>query len=150
MTPEGEYGINPHVDTSFFTILASTGPGLVVQARGDGDGDGGERGGAAEIGWVRAPHRTDTFVLNFGELLARATNDRWPATRHYALHAPAGAGGAAAEGEEEDQSRLSLPFFFNATPTHRMGVIPSCCSATDPARYPPQSYLEGQGVAQGE
>ena len=30
-SPADEYGINPHVDTSFFTILRPTGPGLVVQ-----------------------------------------------------------------------------------------------------------------------
>lgn len=32
----------------------------------------------------------------------------------------------------------------------RSQVVPSCCSETNPARYPPTSYLDGQGVAQGE
>jgi len=124
-TPPGEYGINPHVDTSFFTILATSGPGLVVRAPGGG--------------WMRAPHRPEAFVVNFGELLAQITNDTWPATRHYALFSG-----------EEGEDRFSLPFFFNATPTYRMRVLPTCTSAEHPPKYPPLSYLEGQGVAQGE
>ena len=43
-TPEGEFGINPHVDTSFFTLLATTDhAGLVVFSPGRGR-------------WVRARH----------------------------------------------------------------------------------------------
>ena len=43
-TPEGEYGINPHVDTSFFTLLATTdATGLVVFSH-------------RRRGWVRARH----------------------------------------------------------------------------------------------
>eukprot|EP00966_Prymnesium_polylepis_P057755 1337620-Prymnesium_polylepis.1 len=129
-TPPGEFGINPHVDTSFFTILAPSGPGLIVQSN--------ERAARGEAGWVRAPHRPGAFVINFGELLAQITNDSWPATRHYAIH------------PEEGEQRFSLPFFFNATPTFRMAVLPTCCDAENPPRYPPVSYLEGQGVAQGE
>lgn len=150
-TPPGEYGINPHVDTSFFTILRPSAAGLVVQTRGGG-----------RSGWVRAPFRgDDSFVVNFGELLAQVTNDTWPATRHYALNGagavdvadgpegdPDRAGAAARDGD--DGARYALPFFFNATPTHRMAVVPTCCSAENPPRYPPTSYLEGQGVLQGE
>lgn len=133
-TPPGEYGINPHVDTSFFTVLASSGSGLIVQSLA--------RAAAGEAGWVRAPHRPGAFVINFGELLAQVTNDSWPATRHYAIN--------AAGDDASDLRRLSLPFFFNATPTYRMAVLPTCCDADNPPRYPPLSYLEGQGVAQGE
>jgi len=31
-TPPGNFGINPHVDTSFFTLLVTSGPGLVVHS----------------------------------------------------------------------------------------------------------------------
>lgn len=125
-TPAGEYGINPHVDTSFFTILRPSASGLVVQKRASGE-------------WLRVPFREDedSFVVNFGELLSQATNDLWPATRHYAVNG-------------EGSARYALPFFFNATPTYRMAVLPTCCSADNPPRYPPVSYLEGQGVQQGE
>jgi len=143
-TPAGEYGINPHVDTTFFTILRPSGPGLVVQ-----------RPGAA--GWMRVPHRgDDSFVVNFGELLSQVTNDSWPATRHYALNycdERVESGDSLeedGEGASEEILRFALPFFFNATPTFRMSVVPTCCSAEQPPKYPPLSYLEGQGVAQGE
>mmetsp|Transcript_112697 Transcript_112697/g.224173 ORF Transcript_112697/g.224173 Transcript_112697/m.224173 type:complete len:412 (+) Transcript_112697:68-1303(+) len=142
-TPPGEYGINPHVDTSFFTILATSAAGLVVQSRA--------QAAAGGVGWVRAPHRADSFVVNFGELLSQVTNDSWPATRHYAIFAAE----AATEKKTGDcngscANRFSLPFFFNATPTHRMAVVPTCTSIDNPPKYPPLSYLEGQGVVQGE
>lgn len=141
-TPPGEYGINPHVDTSFFTILRSTGSGLVVQSA------------ASRGGWVRAPmcQQGDAFLVNFGELLSQITNDTWPATRHYVLHARLREATAYADDQDNEQSqpRMALPFFFNATPTHRMAVLPTCCDAEHPPKYPPLSYLEGQGVVQGE
>lgn len=144
-TPPGEYGINPHVDTSFFTILRPSGPGLVVHSGASG-------------GWVRAPSRDDddAFIVNFGELLSQITNDTWPATRHYALHTPVTVRASTTQRNEDPQPpcepppRMALPFFFNATPTHRMAVLPTCCDADHPPKYPPLSYLEGQGVAQGE
>jgi isopenicillin N synthase-like dioxygenase len=127
-TPHGEFGINPHVDTSFFTILATSGPGLVVSH-------------AQSRSWLRVPHKPGGFVVNFGELLSQITNDQWPATRHYAIHK---------SDTNKKGGRYSLPFFFNATPTHPMAVLPTCCSSKNPAKYPPVSYLEGQGVVQGE
>jgi isopenicillin N synthase-like dioxygenase len=175
-TPCGDYGINPHVDTSFFTLLATSGEGLVVQGKSHE--------------WVRVPHMEGAFVVNFGAILAHVTNDTWPATRHYAIHRPPATATATApttsssgsinitkdsydeldDGDDEDgdgdgsrsksqarsqdtqrmQYRYSLPFFFNATPTHVMQVAPSCCSPSRPARHLPVSYLEGQGVVQGE
>ena len=62
-------------------ILATTSAGLVVHSRARA----AEGGGA---GWVRAPHRDGAFVVNFGELLSQVTNERWPATRHYAVVPP--------------------------------------------------------------
>jgi isopenicillin N synthase-like dioxygenase len=46
--------------------------------------------------------------------------------------------------------RLSIPFFFNATADFRQAVVPTTVSADRPAKYPPTSYLDGQGVVQGE
>lgn len=82
-----------------------------------------------------------SIIVNTGETLQRLTNDRWPATRHYALNPSAGPGARA---------RYSLPFFFNPTADHVLGVLPGFTSEADPPRYPPQSYLQGQGVVQGE
>ena len=125
-TPAGEFGINPHVDTSFFTLLATTdATGLVVFSHQRNE-------------WVRVQHTPGALIVNTGETLSRITNDRWPATRHYALNAL-----------HSGASRYSIPFFFNPTATAKMHVVPTCCQDCD-AKYAPVSYLEGQGVAQGE
>lgn len=128
-TPTGEFGINPHVDTSFFTLLATTDPsGLVVFSH-------------TKKTWVRARSIPGALIVNTGETLSRITNDLWPATRHYVLSG-------------EDSIRYSLPFFFNPTASARVGVCESCCGSGHPEglgpKYEPVSYLEGQGVVQGE
>ena len=115
---------------------------LVLLVPSDADGGGGDADGG---GWVRAPHRARHLVINSGELLAQVSNDTWPATRHYAVfargEAAAAAAGAAGEDCDEEPDRYSLPFFFNATPTYRMAVVPTCCSPENPPKYPPLSYL---------
>lgn len=120
-----EFGIGPHVDTSFFTLLAQDGvPGLVVWAN-------------STQRWVRIPATPGALVVNTGEILRQITNDTWQAARHYALNAG-------------PEPRISVPFFFNATADYPLAVVPTCCSEEDPAKYPPTSYLSGQGVVQGE
>ena len=49
-----------------------------------------------------------------------------------------------------DDSRYSIPFFLNANSDYKMDCIPSCCGPDHPAKYPPISYNESQGVVQGE
>ena len=119
------FGIAPHVDTSFCTILAQDRPGLCVFS---------ERRKV----WVNAPVVENSFMVNTGELLKQWTNDRFLSTRHFANN------------NTGSESRYSIPFFFNANPHHVMSCISSCCSAENPARYPPISYAQSQGVVQGE
>lgn len=125
LDPENAFGIAPHVDTSFFTILAQDQPGLTVFS---------ERRKV----WVNAPLIENAFVVNTGELLKHWTNDRFLSTRHFANNNTSGS------------SRYSIPFFFNANPHHVMSCIPSCCDENNPAKYPPISYSQSQGVVQGE
>jgi len=96
---------------------------------------------AYPIPQVRCRNVPGAIVVNTGETLQRLTNDRWRATRHYALNPAAGLGARA---------RYSLPFFFNPSADHVLSVLPGFTSTADPPRYPPQSYLQGQGVVQGE
>ena len=128
---EKEFGISPHVDTSFFTILQQGVPGLCVHDQQHGR-------------WLRAPVLPGALLVNTGGLLRSITNDTWLATRHYALHNP------SADGDTAGERRLSIPFFFNATADFKQAVVPSKVSAEHPAKYPPTSYLDGQGVVQGE
>ncbi|MDC0434387.1 hypothetical protein OAM69_01965 [bacterium] len=123
--PENAFGIAPHVDTSFCTILAQDRAGLSVFS---------ERRKV----WVNAPVLKDSFIVNTGELLKQWTNDRFLSTRHFANN------------NIGSESRYSIPFFFNANPHHVMSCIPSCCSADIPPKYPPISYAQSQAVVQGE
>ena len=125
LDPENAFGIAPHVDTSFCTILAQDQPGLTIFS---------ERRKV----WVNAPVVKDSFIVNTGELLKQWTNDRFLSTRHFAKN------------NTGTQSRYSIPFFFNANPHYVMSCIPSCCSGSNPAKYPPISYTQSQGVVQGE
>jgi len=125
LEPENAFGIAPHVDTSFCTLLAQDQPGLTIFS---------ERRKV----WVNAPVVENGFIVNTGELLKQWTNDRFLSTRHFANN------------NTGTRSRYSIPFFFNANPHYVMSCIPSCCSADNPAKYPPLSYAQSQGVVQGE
>eukprot|EP01060_Flectonema_neradi_P033380 TRINITY_DN5598_c0_g1_i1.p1 TRINITY_DN5598_c0_g1~~TRINITY_DN5598_c0_g1_i1.p1 ORF type:complete len:362 (+),score=46.06 TRINITY_DN5598_c0_g1_i1:46-1086(+) len=120
-----QYGISPHVDTTFFTILAQREAGLVVF-------------NTQKQCWQRVRHIPNTLVVNTGEILRNMTNDTWLSTRHYALNAAS------------DTARYSIPFFFCPTADYPVEVVPSTITKDRPAKYPPTSYLDGQGVIQGE
>ena len=62
---DDEFGIAPHTDTSFLTLVAPNDvPGLSIRTQA---GD-----------WIDAPVVPDAFVVNGGQLLQRWTNDRLP------------------------------------------------------------------------
>lgn len=121
---DGAFGIAPHVDTTFVTLLLQDSPGLTIYS-------------TERRRWIRAPLVDNAFVVNSGELLKQWTNDRYLSVRHFAD--PHGG-----------KSRYSIPLFFNATADYPMRCIPTCCDASNPPKYPPISYNESQAVAQGE
>ena len=123
--PADEFGIAPHVDTTFCTILAQDRPGLSIFS---------ER----RQQWIRAPLLEKAFIVNSGELLRQWSNDRFISVKHFANN------------NTGDRSRYSMPFFLNANSDYRMHCIPSCCDADNPPKYAPISYAESQGVVQGE
>lgn len=120
---DGEFGIAPHVDTTFFTLLLQDSPGLVIYS-------------TPRDRWISVPVLDDAFVVNTGELLKQWTNDRFLSVRHFA--------------DSTGHSRYSIPFFFNAAPDHPMTCVPTCCGPENPAKYPPISYNQSQAVVQGE
>ncbi|CAJ1348616.1 unnamed protein product [Effrenium voratum] len=119
---EEQYGIAPHVDTSFFTLLhrVESEASLVVWA-------------FSSQRWVRVPNRPGLLLVNAGEILRQTSNDTFQSARHYVLNSSA-------------QQRYSLAFFFNATADYEMAVAPGFGEP----KYPPASYLQSQGVVQGE
>ena len=141
---EGDaYGIAPHVDTTFFTLLLQGGPGLTIYSH--------ERDQ-----WISVPVVDDAYVVNSGELLRQWSNDRFLSTRHYAHNTSAhntsahntSAHNTSAHNDSAD--RYSIPFFFNATSDYPMECLPSCHGPDNPPKYPTISYNQSQGVVQGE
>ena len=120
-----EYGIAPHVDTTFFTLLAQNSPGLVIYSE-------------KRKCWIHAPVIDNAFIVNTGELLKQWSNDCFVSVKHFANN------------NNGDEARYSIPFFFNANPDYTMECLPTCCDADNPPKYPPISYLQSQGVVQGE
>ena len=86
--PDDEFGIAPHTDTSFLTLLAPNDvPGLAFRTQA---GD-----------WIDVPPVPDAFIVNGGQLLLRWTNDRFLATPHRAVNRTGG-------------ERYALAFFCDA------------------------------------
>lgn len=119
------FGISPHVDTTFITILAQDTEGLVIYNE-------------MKNCWMLASKLENAFVVNTGELLRQWTNDRFISVKHFANN------------NHSDKPRYSIPFFFNANADYRMQCLPTCCSKDNPSKYPPFSYSESQSSAQGE
>ncbi|HEV7267668.1 MAG TPA: 2-oxoglutarate and iron-dependent oxygenase domain-containing protein [Falsiroseomonas sp.] len=111
--PENEFGIAPHVDTSFMTILAQNRiPGLSLRL------SSGE--------WVDAPAPEGALLINGGMMLRRWTDNRFMATPHRVIN-------------RSGRERYAIPFFFDASYDAVMAPITADGS---PARQPPITYPE--------
>lgn len=110
-----QYGVAPHTDSSFLTMLAQSElPGLSIRPV---DGD-----------WIDAPVLEDAFLVNSGDMLRRWTNHRFLSTAHCAVNRNPG------------RDRYSIPFFFDANIDYPMACLATCCSPENPARYEPITY----------
>lgn len=121
---DADFGIAPHVDTTFFTLLLQNAPGLTIYSH-------------TRDRWIQAPVVADAFVVNSGELLKQWTNDRYLSVRHFANN-------------DANESRYSIPFFYNAAADHPMECLPTCHGPGNPPKYPTISYEQSQAAAQGE
>jgi isopenicillin N synthase-like dioxygenase len=106
-----EYGIAPHTDSSFITLLAQNPvPGLQIRTR---DGE-----------WIDAPVIPDTFVVNTGDVLKQWSNGRFISTPHRAFN-------------KEQRSRYAIPFFFHPNEETLIDPLPTCVGDDDPPRFAP-------------
>lgn len=121
---EDEFGIAPHTDSTFMTLLAQNRvPGLALLTQSGR--------------WIEAPALPGTFLVNSGELLRRWTNDAFLATPHRVVN-------------RSGQERYSIPFFFDAGIDYRMECLPTCTGPGNPPRYEPITYMEYQRWFQGQ
>lgn len=115
---DGQFGIGPHTDFGYCTILAQAKkPGLEILTRS----------GA----WIKAPAYDGFLLVNTADLLQRWTNDRFRSAPHRVYNL---------EGDE----RFSIPFFVSTRWDVKLECLPTCQSADNPPRYAPISRAEYQ------
>lgn len=109
---EETQGVGAHKDSGFVTVLLQdTARGLEVET---------------PEGWIAAPPKPGTFVINIGELLEMASNGYLKATMHRVVSPPAG------------EERLSVAFFLGAKLDATVPVLD----------LPPHLAIEARGVTQ--
>jgi isopenicillin N synthase-like dioxygenase len=113
---DDEFGIAPHTDTSFLTVLAPNAvPGLSIRTQSGT--------------WIAAPAIAEAFLVNGGQLLRRWTNDRFLATPHRAVNRSRG-------------ERYALAFFCDANIDWPVAAVPTCVGPDDPPRYETTYYTD--------
>jgi len=115
-TPDDEFGIAPHTDTSFLTLLAPNDvPGLSIRTQSGK--------------WIAAPAIPDAFVVNGGQLLQRWTNDYFLATPHRAVNRSGG-------------ERYALAFFCDSNIDWPVAAVPTRVGPDTPPKYPTTYYTD--------
>ena len=113
---DDEFGIAPHTDTSFLTLLAPNDvPGLSIRTQSGK--------------WIDAPVIPGAYVVNGGQLLQRWTNDFFLATPHRAVNRSGG-------------ERYALAFFCDSTIDWPIASVPTTVGPDKPPKYPTTWYTD--------
>ena len=113
---DDEFGIAPHTDTSFLTLLAPNDvSGLSIRSQ---DGR-----------WIEAPVLPDAYLVNGGQLLQRWTNDVCLATPHRAVNRSGG-------------ERYALAFFCDNTIDWPIAAVPTTVGPDRPTKYATTCYTD--------
>ena len=113
---EDEFGLAPHTDTSFLTLLAPNDvPGLSIRTQSGK--------------WIDAPAIADAYVVNGGQMLQRWTNDVFLATPHRAVNRSGG-------------ERYAIPFFCDSNIDWPVAAVPTTVGPDKPPKYPTTYYSD--------
>ena len=115
----GEKGCGAHTDWGAITVLLQ-------------DDAGGLQIRDPVHGWLHAPPRAGTFIVNLGDLIARWTNDLYRSTEHRVVNM-------------SGRDRFSVPFFLDGNPDHRVACLPGCAGPGNPPKYPAVTVAEHTG-----
>ena len=111
---DNEFGLAPHSDTSFMTLLAQNQvPGLSIRLPNGN--------------WIDAPALAGSFLVNGGDMLRRWTNERFLATPHRVIN-------------RSGQERYAIPFFFDCNYRTVMACLPTCAGPGNPPKYEAITY----------
>jgi isopenicillin N synthase-like dioxygenase len=109
-----QFGIAPHTDANFLTLLAQTDvPGLQVRMPSGT--------------WLEVPYIPGSFAVNAGDMMYRWTNGRFKSTPHRALP-PVG------------RHRYAIPFFLGPQIDTVIACLPTCQGPENPPKFPPITY----------
>ncbi len=113
---EDEFGLAPHTDTSFLTLLAPNDvPGLSIRTQSGK--------------WIDAPAIEEAYMVNGGQMLQRWTNDRFLATPHRAINRSGG-------------ERYAIPFFCDSNIDWPVAAVPTTVGPDNPPKYPTTYYSD--------
>jgi isopenicillin N synthase-like dioxygenase len=111
-----EFGLAPHTDTSFLTLLAPNDvPGLSIRTQSGK--------------WIDAPAIDNAYVVNGGQMLQRWTNDLFLATPHRAINRSGG-------------ERYAIPFFCDSSIDWPIAAVPTTVGPDKPPKYPTTWYTD--------
>jgi isopenicillin N synthase-like dioxygenase len=113
---EDEFGLAPHTDTSFLTLLAPNEvAGLSIRTQSGK--------------WIDAPAIDNAYVVNGGQMLQRWTNDLFLATPHRAINRSGG-------------ERYAIPFFCDSNIDWPVAAVPTTVGPDKPPKYPTTYYAD--------
>jgi len=116
MVGQRQYGLSPHTDNAFMTILAHGNvPGLAVRMPSGH--------------WRAVEIKPGTFIVNTGDIMVRWTNGRFLSTKHRVINL---------SGAE----RYVFPVFISPDLEAPIECLPSCQGPGNPAKYPPTTCEE--------
>jgi len=113
---EGQFGISPHTDYGYMTLLAQAKkPGLEILTRAGN--------------WIEAPALDGCFLVNMADMGRRWTNDRFLSAKHRVINL-------------KGETRYSIPFFFGTRWDVKLECLPTCQGPGNPPLYAPMSFGE--------